>query len=418
MKELIQTLQSEIEDRLLELDGCIQREISFNEVEKKISVAIGMRRTGKTHLMLMKIKKYLSQGVAKSKILYIDFEDDRLLPLTQEKLAALIDGFYSCYPENHNHTCYLFMDEIQNVEDWALVIRRMFTSKKVKIYLTGSSAKLLSKEIATSLRGRSISTEIWPLSFSEYLHATSRKLPSLTKSKKSKDFLFSYLNEYIHVGGFPETVNHSDASRTIILREYIQTVLFRDIVERHKITNIVAVKYMIKYLLSNAATNLSTNKLYNDLKSQGFALGRSTVYEYIAYIEDAYLVFSVPLFSESIRKTQSNPQKIYAIDTALVNASRLKTIDNKGRYLENLVYLECRRRGDEIYYYLTDDRYEVDFFTKSLDGTLHLYQVTWDTASPDTYEREKRALVQAEKELGIKGVLITADTFPEWVFNQ
>lgn len=414
MIELIETLQSELEDRLSELDGSMQREVKLVEIDKKISVAIGMRRTGKTYLLLMRIKELLAEGIHSSRILYVDFEDDRLLPLTQEKLANIIDGFYSCYPENHNTTCYLFLDEIQNVQEWALVIRRIFSSKKIKIYLTGSSAKLLSKEIATSLRGRSISTEVWPLSFSEYLYAVADNLPELSKSKKSKDFFKKHLNDYIKIGGFPETIHQSEINRVKILQEYVQIVLFRDIVERHKITNIVAIKYMIYYLLSNTATSLSANKLYNDLKSQGFSLGRSTVYDYLSYIEDAYLIFSVPLFSESVRKTQSNPRKIYAIDTALVNASRLKTIGNKGRYLENLVYLELRRRDDEIYYYLTEDRYEVDFFTKSLDGSLHLYQVVWDVTSSDTHEREKRALEQAQEELGVEGVLITFDTFSAW----
>ena len=194
--------------------------------------------------------------------------------------------------------------------------------------------------------------------------------------------------------------------------------MFRDIVERHDVKNITALRYMIHYLLQNAATNLSTNKLYNDLKSQGFSVGRATVYDYLSHIEDAYLIFSVPLYSESVRKSQSNPQKIYAIDTGIVDASKLNRLSNKGRYLENLVYLELRRREHEIYYYLTKERHEVDFFTKSLDGKMHLYQVTWDITTPEVYNREHRALVEAEEELNIKGKIITVDGFIEWAVND
>ncbi len=151
---------------------------------------------------------------------------------------------------------------------------------------------------------------------------------------------------------------------------------------------------------------------------KGFSIGRSTVYEYLSYIEDAYLIFSVPLYSESFRKSKTNPQKIYGIDTALADASRLSRVENKGRYLENLVYLELRRRGHEIFYYLTNNRHEVDFFSKSPDSQLHLYQVCWDLSSPKTSEREIQALTEAEKELNIKGAIITAKNFAEWALKN
>ena len=418
MDELIETLQDELSEIIAAIANTMLREHQFIEINNKISVAIGMRRTGKTNLMLTKIKQLLNNNIPLTRILYLDFEDDRLLPLSQKKLTDLIETFYSHYPNNHHETCFLFLDEIQNVDGWALVIRRIFRSKKTKIYLTGSSAKLLSKEIATALRGRSISTEVWPLSFSEFLHTRVKSLPSFLKSKKTRDYLCQHLNDYMHTGGFPEVILESEINRGKILQDYIQTVLFRDIVERHDITNITALRYMIHYLLLNTATNLSTNKLFNDLKSQSFHIGRTTVYDYLSYIEDAYLIFRVPLYSESVRVSQSNPQKIYAIDTALVNASRLKRIDNKGRYLENLVYLELRRMGHEIYYYLTKERHEVDFFTKSLDGKLHLYQVTWDMKAVHTHQREMRALQEAEKELDIRGQIITSENFAEWALSH
>lgn len=414
MLDLIKTIHQELVDRLNELDGTIKREVDFIEIKNKISVAIGMRRTGKTYLMFQKIKMLLSQGIPLSRILYVDFEDDRLLPLSQKKLADILDDFYSLFPENHEQICYLFLDEIQVIEDWALVVRRFYNTKKVRLYLSGSSAKLLSKEIATELRGRSIPTEVFPFSFREYLQIMKVTVPIAPYTKKVKDILGKQLSNYLREGGFPGVIGESAINQMLILQEYLEIVLFRDIIERHKITNIAVIKYMIIYLLKNNATNLTVNKFFNDLKSQGFTVGRSSVYDYLSYIEDAYLIFTVPLYSESIRKVQSNPKKIYAIDNGMVNANTMRLIKNNGRALENAVFLDLRRRGDKIYYYVTTEGYEVDFLSRTTKGELHLYQVAYEMKDEKTQTRETRALLAAEKELGVKGTIITKDNYPAW----
>lgn len=416
MNELIHTLHDELEDKIAEIDGTVERDTGFTEIEGKISVAIGMRRTGKTFLMLHKIKSLLKAGIELSRILYIDFEDYRLFPMDQSKLAILIDGFYSIYPENHHHTCYLFLDEIQNIKNWALVVRRFHNSKKVRIYLSGSSAKMLSKEIPTSLRGRSIATEVWPFSFKEFLTATDVTIPKRIAGKKTQDMLLQALYRYFEIGGFPGITHESKSNRTLILQEYVDVVIYRDIIERHQISNASLIKYMILYLLKNTASNFSVNKFYHDLKSQGYTVGRATVYDYLTYIEDAYLAFTVPLYSESIRKTRTNPRKIYAIDPGIYNAVSMQLTKNYGRLFETLIYLDLRRRGDEIYYYLTENRHEIDFFTRSLDGKLHLYQIVLEQREQQTYEREQRALAEAEKELKIKGSIITLQDYTMGAF--
>jgi predicted AAA+ superfamily ATPase len=152
---ILKTLLGEFHDKLERLEGLVNRNTQFPEAPGKIKIAMGMRRAGKTFFSYQTILKLIEQGLPKSSILYINFEDDRLLPLNQLKLAKLVEAFYSIYPENHERKCYLFLDEIQNIDDWPLVIRRLHDSKNIEIYLTGSSAKLLSKEIATGLRGRS-----------------------------------------------------------------------------------------------------------------------------------------------------------------------------------------------------------------------------------------------------------------------
>jgi predicted AAA+ superfamily ATPase len=431
MDMLLSTLLEEFQTKIAATIDAVEREVKLPNLPDKIMVAIGMRRTGKSYFLLQTIKQLLEQDhISLSRILYIDFEDDRLTPFTTQQLSALLDSFYTLYPENHDQLCYLFLDEIQNIENWQLVVRRYFGTKKVKIYITGSSAKLLSKEIATSLRGRSVATEIWPFSFTEYLQAKGTRLPK-TYGKKNLDQLKVWLKNYIKQGGFPEPVamdvfkdtpsnqfsSYTDSAssnvghRRYILQNYLDAVVLRDIVERYKITNITLIRYIVKFLLKNVGGRFSANTLFNDAKSQGLAVSKTTVHDYLGYIEDAYLAFSVPIYSESLRKTHSNPRKIYAVDTGLVNACTFGFSENIGRQFENLIYLDLRRARHEIYYYLTATRKEVDFLTQDPEGKRHLFQVCWDMGNTETQERELAALHEAEKELGIKGECITPETY-------
>jgi predicted AAA+ superfamily ATPase len=404
---LFHELREEFIQEIQIFENGIPREAQFSSIPNKIKVAIGMRRTGKTFFLLQKIRELQNEGIPLSRIFFMSFEDDRLLPITQESLREFIDEFYSLFPENHHEICYFFLDEIQNVESWPLLVRRIFDKKQAQIYLTGSSAKLLSKEIATSLRGRSIATEIWPFSFNEYLQARDLKVQSQIKGKSYQDKLLQYLKDYLIHGGFPEAINLETSDRNVLLQDYVNVVIFRDIVERHGITNITLVKYLIKTLLKNTGGSFAANKLFNDLKSQGFSVSKSTIYDYLGYIEDAYLAFTVPLYSESMRKVHSNPRKIYAIDTGVVNAYTLSLSNNFGHLFENLVYLDLRRRGHDVYYYLTKERYEIDFLSRDKTGKMYLLQVVWDIKDAETLAREQRALKCAEEELKIKGEIIT-----------
>lgn len=416
MIDLVKTLHAEFQIRLSDIgQQWITRSVNLPEEPGKATVAIGMRRSGKTFTLLQKIKTLLESQVPITRILYIDFEDDRLQPMDQKGLSELLDNFYSLFPDNHNQTCFLFLDEIHTVEDWPLVIRRYLNTKKAKIYLSGSSAKMLSKEIATSLRGRAITVEIWPYSFYEYLTAKGQKKPEKALSRLESDRLGNILRLFLEEGGFPEVVNKPKITATRILQDYVSVVTYRDIVERHKVENIALLNYMISFLIKNASTPYSVNKMYNTFKSQGFSIGKATVYDYLGHIEDAFLSFTVPLFSESIRQMQNNPKKIYSIDFGLANAHQLSLYANLGRLFENLVYLDLRRRGDKVYYYLTEERYEVDFLAKGLDGQARLYQVSWNMDDPETRFREERALKKAELELNIKGEFITQKTYFDWL---
>jgi len=414
MTLLFNTLREEFDAKLKNGPVFLRRHIHFEPLPNKISVFIGMRRTGKTTYVFQCIQSLLAQQVLSSQILYVNFEDDRLLSQDHSLMVELIDSFYSTHPENHLQRCYLFFDEIQNVPNWPLVIRRLFDSKNVQICLTGSSAKLLSKEIASSLRGRAYAKEIWPFDFQEYLEANKTPLAPIPWGKMQFDVASQALQQYLQYGGFPEVVYYRHDVQNRILQEYVNLVVMRDIVERYKISNISFIKYFIKTLMRNVGSPFSLHKFFNDAKSQGFSLAKSTVYEYLTYLEDAYLLFTVPLFSESLRKVQTNPKKIYAIDPGLVNAYTFSLLKNSGHLFENIVFLDLKRKEHEMFYYVTKEGFEIDFLTRDQNGNMHLWQVAWDVENEATLLRETRALESAKKELGIEGTLIT----PEWYLTH
>lgn len=412
IKDLLPTLLEELKETLEKYFHV--RELSFPDVPRKISVAVGMRRTGKTFFLYQQIRQLLVSKIPWQRILYINFEDDRLLPMDQQGLASLIDSFYTLYPENHDQLLYLFLDEIQNVKDWPLVVRRFFDTKKIKIFLSGSSAKLLSKEIASALRGRSLATEIWPYSFSEFLQFREKALPTPPFGKKVRDQLAKELSTYLQHGGFPEVQTMDTENRIRILQDYVNLVVLRDIVERYEISNISLIRSLLKALIGSVGKPFSVNKVFNDLKSQGYPVSKNTLYDYLGYIEDAYLAFTVPLFSPSFRKQQVNPKKVYLIDPGLLCASRLIAKEDWGILFENLIYLDLRRKHYRVFYYLTKERYEVDFVAQDNRGQSRLIQVSWSMENLATREREQRALWAAEKELGLRSQLVTVDNYFEF----
>jgi len=408
MKEILATLLEEAFAIVERARKGMKRELEFPKAKNMIKVAIGMRRSGKTYFLYQTINELLDSGISKEQILFVNFEDDRLLPMDAKGMGELIDAFYSLYPENHNRQCYLFLDEVQNVENWHLVVRRYFDSKNVQLYLAGSSAKLLSKEINTSLRGRSLALEVYPYSFQEYLAVHKIEIPEGPFGQASFDKMQKPLLNYFSIGGFPavQTMQKNEWRNT--LQGYIDTVILKDIIERHSITNIALLKYLTITLLKNTASDFSVNKFFNDIKNQGYQVSKDTIHNYLEYIQDAFLIFCVSHYSESERLKQTKPRKIYAIDSGLVNAAAISFSNNYGRVLENLVYLDLRRHNKKIYFYNTSDGCEVDFVTVNQEGDRELIQVCWDMSDTKTFEREKHALELAEKELGIKGKIITA----------
>lgn len=311
--------------------------------------------------------------------------------------------------------CWLFLDEVQYAQDWAKVLRRLLDTKDVSIFVSGSSSRLLSKEISTTLRGRSIETEVWPLNIFEFAERCSFKLRDGPRSPREEDESRMFLSKYLFTGGFPETVSYSELDRRRIHQDYVSVVILKDIVERYEVKNETVLRYLIKFLLSNISKPFTINKLYRDLKSQGKSLGKNTLYEYLTYISDCYLAFSIPIYTESLRKQESNPRKIYAIDTGLASSHMLGKSTNIGRLFENLIYLDLRRHGFEVCYFLTKSGKELDFVAKSQEGRLLLIQVCYDIKNSETRERENSALKEAEVELNQSGFIVTPDNYIQFL---
>ncbi len=405
---ILQILLGEFHDKMERLSDLVVREAKFPDAPSKIKVAIGMRRAGKTYFLYQQILKLLASDIAKETILYLNFGDYRL---SENRLAGLVDAFYELYPENHDRKCYLFFDEIQNVPNWPTIIRRLHDSKNAEIYLTGSSAKLLSKEISTNLRGRSLAVEIWPYSFNEFLTAKKITIDRSLYDKKTQDKLTQHFNHYLSEGGFPEITWFEPDIQQRTLQDYLDVVAYRDIIERHQIKNPSTVKAMILSMIHNIGRPFAVNKFYNDLKSRGLSISKDALYEYSDHIEDAYLIFQVPLFSESFRKSETSPKKLYAIDPGLIRALTLDYESDLGRLFENVIFLDLKRLGFKISTYLTSQRHEVDFLAEGARGEKRLFQVAWNIQDDKTLKREERALEAAKKELKIDGEIITLDSY-------
>lgn len=395
--DLIDSLIADFQER--ELPRVTRRDLSLPGLPGKADVVVGMRRSGKTYFLYQQIGERLSSGIDRGRLLYVNFEDERLLPLAAADLARIPEAFYRRFPANREHLCWFFFDEIQNVPGWETFVRRLLDNEKVALILTGSSARLLSREIASSLRGRSLSTEILPFSFAESLrHAGIEPPAKWPPGAKIRSLLEHRFERYLESGGFPEVQSIPQDLRVRVLQEYIDVVIFRDVVERHGVDNLPALRYLERSLLASPAGRFSVSKLFNDLKSQGLRVGKDTLYEYLAHLEDSFLLFTVSVASSSARVRQVNPRKCYPVDPALSAALSFRASADFGHLLETAVYLELRRRGRSLAYVTTRSGYEVDLLAEDPRGSRELIQVSASLEDPATRQRELRALEEGMKE--------------------
>ncbi len=385
MKEIFKRLITNFQER--NFDTIVPREYTVPVKTKKIVSLIGVRRSGKTYILFSLIEK-LRKEIDTTNIVYINFEDDRLFPIGLKDLDGLLEGYYELYPHKREEKVYLFLDEVQNIDGWEKYVRRIYDSENIQLFITGSSSKLLSSEIATSLRGRTITYEIFPFSFKEYLGY--KDISINIHSSKSISYIKNAFNDYLVNGGFAETFDESEDVQKRILKDYLDLIIYKDVVERYNIKNQSLLKHLIKYMFVNMGTLISVNKLYNDYKSQGYKIGKDTLYDYLSYLQEAYTLFTVPIYRNSVREEQRNPKKLYAIDNGFKKLFSITISEDFSKLYENLAFLHLRRTSNEVYYYKQNQ--EVDLYVKT--DKEYLVNVAYSIDEPSTFQREITALVE------------------------
>lgn len=401
MKEILKSIIADFHST--PLATIFLRDLQLPVGSGKVISLIGPRRSGKSFYFLHLMKTLVQSGVKQERILYINFEDERL-QFQAAHLDLVLQAYQELYPETRWKDCYFFFDEIQNIEHWEKFARRCYDSITRNIYLTGSNANLLSREIATAMRGRTLTYEILPLSFPEYLRfkkINNQKRDTATRSKVRKLF-----RQYLVEGGYPEVALMTSNLQTQVLQEYFDVMTYRDLVERYQFTNLTVIKYFLKRIASTTGSYLSLNKIYNELRSQNYKLDKNFLYEVYEGAKAVYLSLPVSKFDFSELKRVNSDKKTYFIDNGLLNAITFKFSQDFGKMLENLCYLEFRRQNRSVYYF--KDGKECDFVLFEEGEKPLPVQVCYDLSDQDTYQREISSLVYCCKKLKINaGVIIS-----------
>ncbi len=375
-----------------------RRDAKLPEIPNKVHAVTGMRRAGKTtFLRQLAAERRISAGHPERAV-YLSFDDDRLSDIAADQLSALLEEFFRRFPQlRRRESVAWFFDEIQLVAGWERFVRRVLDTEQVEVVVSGSSARMLSREVHTSLRGRGIETVIRPFGFREFLRhrgeepeASPRRWTAARRSQVEKRF-----GEFLIQGGFPETQGLEAGLRVELLQGYVDTVLFRDVVERHRVSQVSALRWLVRHCLRNPAGSMSVHRLFGDLKAQGHAISKDSLHLLLGHLVDAYLLSAVPLHTDSERQRNSNPRKVYPADPGLIPAFDTSGRENVGHALETAVLNELERRGAEVGYVRTAEGYEVDFHARYRDGRRELLQVCADPSAPETRARELRALESA-----------------------
>jgi predicted AAA+ superfamily ATPase len=389
-----------------------RRDVELPGVPGKALVVIGMRRSGKTSFLWQCLADRLAAGAPRESLVFLNFEDERLVGLDAQDVGWLIEQHGRQYPELAGTRCTWFLDEIQLVEGWESLARRLLDGGKLDLFLSGSSAKLLSSEVATSMRGRALEVLMQPFGFREWLRHGGQepKRPWGRLPRAERDSAENRLGHYLVEGGFPETAGASLRDRHALLQSYVDVVVLRDVIERHAVSNPVALRWIQRHLLANPAGAFSAQKQFDALKSQGVAVAKDTVHAYLAHLEDAFLVHTLSLHTASERQRMVNPRKAYPADPGLIPLFERTGRPQTGHALETVALHELRRRGAEVAYLKTRQGWEVDFHADFPDAAPLLVQVCATLDDEPTFEREVRSLRSAlEEHAGARAHLVTLD---------
>jgi predicted AAA+ superfamily ATPase len=376
----------------------LERDFNIEISKNFISIILGPRRAGKSYFLFQIMKK-----LKENEYLYINFEEDPIRILKRENILNIIKSHIEIYG---NEPKYLFFDEIQALNNWENFLYYLYESKKYKIVITGSNSKLLSKEIATQLRGRGLSYLLLPFSFKEFLRAKNFEIKSYYSFSQKGKLLF-LLRNYITHSTFPQIVLN-EINEDMFFKEYIDLVIYKDLIERYKIKEDFLVKLLIRYLASSASRLFSINNVFKDLKNQGIKVSKKTIYKYYHYLNSILFFFSVKKFDYSIRRIENSKPKIYLIDNGLLRYFLLNNIEFN-KLMENTVFLHLKRQENqkpfqEVYYYKTKNNKEIDFLVKE-KNKIQLIEVAYEFD-----EEHKKKLMKAMDELKLKeSICITWD---------
>lgn len=399
-KEILKKIFLEFNPETIAL---IRRDLTVPFNSSLIVSIIGPRKAGKTYFLYQLIQNLLKKGVNKNQIIYINFEDERLLPFKKEELDFILEAYFELNP-NQNKKIFFFFDEIQNIPFWPQYLRRL-TEKNHSIFITGSSSKLLSFEIATTLRGRTLPFFINPFSFEEFLRYKKIILEKNFSYQHQRFRIKKLFNEFFKFGGLPQIFDFSDDLKLRYLQEYINLVIYKDILERYQIKNINFFKEFTRNLILETGNLFSLTAYFKALKNLGLSFSKNTLFQYLSYLEEINLIFMSPIFSKSKKSQVVNPRKIYSFDTGLYTA--LSFEEEKGKLLETLVFLGFKRKGYQLFYFRKEK--EVDIIAKQGEKIIPI-QVCYSLKNQKTKEREINGLIEFNEIFKVKeGYILTAD---------
>lgn len=394
-----------------------EKEVAHKSDALEILFIKGVRRSGKSTILLNHIKTLLTQGVSKEEILFVNLEDPRFASNLSLDLLEDIKKTYQFYI-NPDKKPYIFLDEIQNIENFEKWLLKEYELQRAYLFATGSNSKLLSREIGSALSGRYLDILVYPLSFREFLAFKNLSIQTPYELISQYQMIEKLFHEYMQYGGFPKVVLTDDTElKSAELKNYFDSILLRDIVARYKLDNFQALEQLAIYLLSSVANQISITKIKNHL-GVSFDLAN----RYFEYLQNSFVINALPLFDWSYKKQINNPKKIYSIDTGLSKRVSFEVGKKLGDMLENVVFLELKRDYSEIYYFKTTQNYEIDFLVKEKELITHLIQVSYTLKDEKTYKRELRSLVKAKEELQksseISLLLLTMDKSKDVVFED
>jgi len=391
-----------------------RRDIRLPGIPGKAYAVIGVRRGGKTSWLAQCRAERVSAGGAPDGQLMLSLEDERLAGMSVADLAWLVDEHGRQFPGLPQGST-LYLDEVHTIPGWEGLVRRLMDRGGIEVFVSGSSAKLLSREVATSLRGRAMEVLVHPFSFREALRHSGDE-PSGAYARMTVEQrvqLDHRLRKYLEEGGFPEAQGAHARDRAALLRGYVDIVVLRDVIERHAVSNPLALRWIERQLLANPGGAFSVKKHYDTLRSQGVSVGKDTLHDFLGHLEDAFLVRTVAMHSASERQRMVNPRKAYPVDTALIALFERTGRTHHGRALETAVMLELERRGYDVAYVRTEDGFEVDFLAHRPGDPALLVQSCLETEGDATWERELRALAAATAaHPDARAFLITLDNIP------